>query len=37
MDSNIVKRKSEGEGISTTNNTNRVKRSGESAKQLFPK
>ena len=34
---NIAKRKSEGEGISTPNNIKRVRRSGEGAKQLFPK
>ena len=34
---NIAKRKSEGEGTSTSNNAKRVRRSGEGAKQLFPK
>ena len=34
---NIAKTKSEGEGISTPNNIKRVRRSGEGAKQLFPK
>ena len=37
ISSNIAKRKSEGEGISTLNNTRRVQRSVEGAKQLFPK
>ena len=37
MGSNIAKKKSKGEGTSTCNNTTRVKRSGEGAKQLFPK
>ena len=37
MGLNIAKRKSEREGASTCNNTKRVRRSGEVAKQLFPK
>ena len=37
MSSNIAKRKSEGEGTSTLNNTKRVQRSVEGAKQLFQK
>ena len=37
MSLNIAKRKSEGEGTSTYNNAKRVRRSGEGAKQLFPK
>ena len=37
MGLNIAKRKSEGEGASTCNNTKRVRRSVEVAKQLFPK
>ena len=37
ISSNIAKRKSEGEGISTLSNTRRVQRSVEGAKQLFPK
>ena len=37
MSSNIAKRKSEGEGTSTSNNTKRVQRSVEGAKQFFQK
>ena len=37
MSSNIANRKSEGEGTSTLNNTKRVQRSVEVAKQLFQK
>ena len=37
MSSNIAKSKSEGEGTSTLNNTKRVQRSVEVAKQLFQK
>ena len=37
MGLNIAKRKSEGEGASTSNNAKIVRRSGEDAKQLFPK
>ena len=37
MGLNIAKRKSEVEGTSTSNNAKRVRRSGEGAKQLFPK
>ena len=37
MGLNIAKRKPEGEGTSMSNNAKRVRRSGESAKQLFPK
>ena len=37
MSSNIAKTKSEGEGTSTLNNTKRMQRSLEGAKQLFPK
>ena len=37
MSSNIAKRKSEGEGTSTLNNTKRMQRSLEGAKKLFPK
>ena len=37
MRSNIVKRRSEGEGTSKVNNTKRVQRSVEGAKKLFPK
>ena len=37
MSSNTAKRKSEGEGTSTLNNTKRVQRSVEGAKQLFQK
>ena len=37
MSLNIAKRKSEVEGTSTSNNAKRVRRSGEGAKQLFPK
>ena len=36
ISSNIAKRKSEGEGKPTLNNTKRMQRSGEGAKQLFP-
>ena len=35
MSSNTAKRKSEGEGTSTLNNTKRVQRSEEGTKQLF--
>ena len=35
--SNIAKRKSEGKGTSTPNNTKKLRRSGEGAKQLSPK
>ena len=37
MSSNIAKRKSEGEGTSTLNNTKRVQKSVEGTKQLFHK
>ena len=37
MGLNIAKRKSEGRGTSTSNNAKRVRRSGEGAKQLFPR
>ena len=37
MSSNIAQRKYEGEGTSTLNNTKRVQRSVEGAKQLFQK
>ena len=37
MGLNIAKRKSEGKGTSMSNNARRVRRSGESAKRLFPK
>ena len=37
MSSSIAKRKSDGEETSTLNNTKRVQRSLEGAKQLFPK
>ena len=37
MGLNIAKKKSEGEGTPTFNNGKRMRRSGEGAKQLFPK
>ena len=37
MSSHMVKRKSQGKATSTLTNIKRVQRSGEDAKQLFPK